>query len=109
MSRLVKSASALVLWSLNGIAFAQRQVSISTNVHSDVGTIVQGIITVLLGWSGVVATALFLLGCLLMVGSAGSEKFSSSGKTIMKASLIGLAIILASWLILSTVVYLISA
>jgi drug/metabolite transporter (DMT)-like permease len=62
----------------------------------------------LLRWSVLVATALFLLGCILMVGSGGDDATLSNGKKIMKASLIGLAIVLASWLILSTAVYFIA-
>jgi len=67
-----------------------------------------GIVNVLLLWSGVVATALFLLGAIIMVGSGGSDTYLSAGKKIMKASAIGLAIILSSWMILSTVVTFIS-
>ncbi len=82
-----------------------QQLPINTGVHSDVPTIVAGIINVILAWSGLVATALFLLGAILMVGSGGTETYLAAGKKIMKASLIGLAIILSSWLILSTTVF----
>ena len=59
-------------------------------------------------WSGLIATALFLLGAFLMVGSGGDEAYLAAGKKIMKASLIGIAFILSAWMMLSTVVYFIS-
>ncbi|MSR67626.1 hypothetical protein EXS65_02265 [Candidatus Peribacteria bacterium] len=81
---------------------------VNTGVDSSVPTILQGIVNVLLSWSGLAATGLFLLGSILMVGSGGEEAFLSAGKKIMKAALIGFALILASWLLLSTVIYFIS-
>ncbi len=83
---------------------ASAQLTIDTGVHSDVPTILQGLIDTLLAWSGLTATALFLIGCIIMVGSGGNEASLSLGKKIMKESLIGLAILLSSWLILSTVI-----
>ncbi len=77
---------------------------ISTGVTSTVPSIFNGIVNTLLLWSGLVATALFLYGCLLVVGSGGNDATLSSGKKIMQSSLIGLAIILSSWLILATAV-----
>ncbi len=82
--------------------------TIDTGVTSTVPSIFNGIVDLLLKWSTLVATALFLLGCILMVGSGGNDATLSNGKKIMKASLIGLAIILASWLILSTAVFFIA-
>lgn len=87
---------------------ASAQLVIDTGVRSDTATILSGIVNVLLLWSGVVTTAVFLLGALLMVVSGGNDTYLSSGKKIMKAAAIGLAIILGSWMILSTVVYFIS-
>lgn len=84
------------------------QVTVNTGVDSDVPTVLQGIVNVLLGWSALVATGLLLLGSILMVGSGGEEAYLSAGKKIMKAALIGFAIILSSWLILSTVIYFIT-
>ncbi len=84
------------------------QVCVDTGVTSTIPSIFAGIVNLLLLWSGLLATALFLIGCILMVGSGGSDAILSNGKKIMKASLIGLAIILSSWLILSTAVYVIA-
>ncbi len=102
MTRIVSGTIA----SLLAIPTAAAQpLVINTGVHSDIPHIVAGIINVMLLWSGLVATALFLLGAVMMVGSGGTETYLAAGKKIMKASLIGLAIILSSWLILSTTVF----
>jgi hypothetical protein len=85
---------------------------IDTGVHTSIPRIFEGLINVLLMWSTLVASTLFLVGALMMVASAGSEEgtFSvSNGKKIMKAAVIGLAIIVGSWMILSTVVYFFAA
>lgn len=84
-------------------------VCIDTDVHTTVPEILSGIVNVLLLWSGLLTTALFLLGAILMVGSGGSEASLAAGKKIMKSSLIGLALILGSWLLLSTIVYFLAA
>lgn len=81
------------------------QVCINTGVDSNIPSILQGLVNVLFGWAALVATALFMVGSILMVGSGGEEKFLASGKAIMKSSMIGFAIVLSSWLILSTVIY----
>lgn len=77
---------------------------IDTGVHSTVPKIMEGFVNVLLGWSALVATTLFMLGAILMVGSGGEEKYLTSGKAIMKASMMGFAVIMSSWLILSTAI-----
>lgn len=82
---------------------------IDTGVHTTVPFVIAGIVNVLLLWSGLVATALFLIGATMMVGSGGNESTLAAGKKIMKASLIGLSIVLGSWMILSTVIYLLAA
>jgi|GEM_PF-6341354 hypothetical protein len=108
MFRLFRPLLALFLWSLALPAMAQRVITVNTGVHTDIPTIVEGIVNLLLLWSSFVATALFLLGALFMVGSGGNEQFSSAGKKIMKAAMIGFAIVLASWLIISTAVFFIA-
>lgn len=83
---------------------AQAQLVVDTGVHSSVEWIMAGIVNVLLFWSGFVALALFLIGAILMVSSGGHDASVAAGKKIMKAAVIGLAFVLASWLILSTVI-----
>jgi hypothetical protein len=79
--------------------------SVDTGVQTTVKQIVEGGVNILLNWSGLVATGLFLLGAIYMVGSGGNDEYLSNGKKIMKASVIGLAIVLSAWLIISTAVY----
>jgi hypothetical protein len=66
------------------------------------------VVNVLLYWSSFVALTLFIVGGVMMIGSGGSDALLSSGRKIMKGSLIGFAIVLASWMILSTVLYFIT-
>lgn len=106
--RFFRFSTALFFALVPSTVFA-RVVIVDTGVHTTLPRIVAGIVNVLLMWSSGVAGALFLLGCILMVGSGGSDQMLSAGKRIMKGSLIGLAIVLASWMILSTVVAFISA
>ncbi len=80
---------------------------INTGVHTTIPQILGGILRILLAWSSLVATALFLGGALWMVASGGKDERVTVAKTVMKASLVGLAIIVGSWLILSTAVSLI--
>ncbi len=104
MKFCLRLTALVVLVSAFAVTASAAPLTISTGVTSTVPTIFNGIVDILLAWSSLVATALFLLGCILMVGSGGNDATLSNGKKIMKASLIGLAIILSSWMILSTVV-----
>ena len=110
---LKRLPTVAVLWLLPVIAFAvcpggSDCVIVDTGVDSDVPTILQGFVNVLLQWSALTALGLFLLGAVIMVGSGGEEAYLSAGKKIMKAALIGFVIVLASWLTLSTVIWFIS-
>src|SRR3989338_9211245 len=92
----LRLVSAVILWSFNETAFAQRQITIATGVPNvTIDSIMRGSINVRLAWSGLVATALFLLGALYMVGSAGSEQLSSAGKRKLKGLPIRLLMLFA--------------
>lgn len=108
MHFLRQSAAGMLGFFLSLPAAHAAPLRLITGVTSTVPSIFAGIVNTLLLWSGSVTTALFLLGALLMVGSGGNDATLSNGKKIMQASLIGLAIILSSWLILSTAVAFIS-
>ena len=97
--------SALLLLPTHAFAYI---VQIDTGVHSTIPRVMAGFVNVLLKWSGIIATGLFLLGCVLMIGSGGDDQLLSAGKRIMKSTLIGFALVLASWMLLSTVVYFIA-
>jgi hypothetical protein len=86
------------------IAVGATPVLIDTGVDTSIPQIMQGLVDLFLRWSLLIATAIFLMGAALMVGSGGNDAFLSAGKKLMKAALIGLAIVLSSWLILSTIV-----
>lgn len=79
-------------------------VLINTGVNTTIPQIMQGLVDLFLRWSILIATAIFLLGAIFMVGSGGNDEYLSTGKKLMKAALIGFGIVLSSWLILSTVV-----
>lgn len=83
-------------------------ISVDTGVSTTIPRIMDGLLSILLMWSSMVATAIFLMGATLMVGSGGNDTYLSAGKKLMKASMIGYAIILSSWLILSTAVFFIA-
>lgn len=83
------------------------KVTVSTGVVTTVDRIVTGIVNVLLFWGGGVTTTVFLIGAFMMVGSGGGQ-YLDQGKKLMKAALIGYAIILGAWLIMSTVVFFIA-
>jgi hypothetical protein len=53
----------------------------------------------------VLCTILFLVGALLLILSRGKEDQVSRGKNLMIGSLIGLAIVLGSYAIISTFLY----
>lgn len=80
-------------------------VRIQTGVNSSIPVLLAGIVNILFAWSGAIATGLFLLGCMMVIISGGSDQLLSSGKRIMKASLIGFVLVLSSWMLLSTVIY----
>ena len=73
---------------------------------------IQGIIDTLKSWAHGLAIMLFLFGAFCMIASRGKDEgfFAlSKGKKTMEAAVIGLAIVYGSWLILSTVLFLIGA
>lgn len=107
MKSIIRIAAGILLLFPAVPAYAL-QVIVDTGINTTIPQILQGVVNLLILWSGVITTTLFLIGSTLMVSSGGSDALLSNGKKIMKASLIGLAIILSSWLILSTVVYFIA-
>lgn len=88
----------------DGLTPAGTKVCVGTGVHSTVPSILQGFISIQIRGAILLTLGLFLLGAIIMVGSGGEEAYLSAGKKIMKAAIIGLVIILSSWLILETVI-----
>jgi hypothetical protein len=83
------------------------KVQIRTGIDTSVTilTILNGLVNIMLYWGGSISTAVFMLGAFTMVASAGNDEYLSMGKTMMKSAAMGLAIILGSWMMLSTMVY----
>ncbi len=108
MSLKKLSIAALLLLPAAAMAYTPgAPIVVSTGVVTTIPRIVAGIVNVLLFWGGGVTTTIFLIGTFMMVGSGGG-RFLDNGKKLMIASLIGYAIILSAWLIMSTVVFFIA-
>ncbi len=69
-------------------------------------SVFKGLMDVMLMWAMPIAVALFTYGAFRMAASGGGD--IAPAKSIMKASLVGFAIIAGSYLILSTIVYIIA-
>ncbi len=107
---LTRAALAILALGLPGRAGADDYVPgapilIHTGVITTIPQIINGLIGTFLLWSTIVAATLFLLGAFAYTASGGEETWSTNGKKMMKAALIGYAIVLGSWLIISTVFF----
>ncbi len=78
---------------------------VNTGVSTTADRLIGGLVNTLFVWAFAICVAVFLLGALFMVASGGEENVLSNGKKYVKRALIGLAIVLGSWMILSTFVY----
>ncbi len=85
-------------------ALAQEVVVVDTGIGGTIPGILGGIVNVLFGLSTFIAFTVFMLGGFYTVASGGNEQILGNGKKLMRFALIGLAIILGSWLLLSTFV-----
>ncbi len=84
-------------------------IKVGTGVTTSIPTILAGLLNTILLWSTTIATTLFLAGAFVLVASHGEETFITAGKKLMKSAVIGLIIVLCSWMILSTIFYFIAA
>lgn len=101
--RTLRSLTAILAFLLPTLASAM-VVTIDTGVHTTIPGVMEGIVNILLEWSGFTATGLFLIGAILMAGSGGNDQYLSAGKRLMEAAIIGFVIVLAAWMIVSTVI-----
>ena len=76
----------------------------STRFGTDFQTIIYGIITVLLGLSGLIALAYIIIGGYQIATAAGSEERATSGRKTLTNAIIGLVVILLSYIIITIVV-----
>lgn len=118
MRRILNLLATMYSLLLPGIAaaYTSQPVNITflgfNTTSRSVRQIIEGIVLTLRDWAHGLAIALFLFGAFCMIASRGKDDgfFAlSKGKKIMEASLIGLAIVYGSWLILSTVLAIIGA
>lgn len=105
LRRFLSALFALLAALVPEVVMAANQVTISTGVTTTISGVLEGVVNTVLEVSGVIATGLFLVGAMLMIGSTGNDQYLTAGKRLMKASLIGLAIVLSSWMIESTLVF----
>ena len=115
MKKLLTSASSIALYVLPAAAMAQLgnttnfgldQFGSETNLGTDIPLIetVARIINILLGFLGVLAVILVLLGGFKWMTAGGNEDKIAEAKKLMGAGLVGLVIILAAFAIASFVV-----
>lgn len=70
----------------------------------DPRTIAAGVINVILGFLGIIAVVIILLGGFKWMTAAGNEEKVEEAQKLIKAGIIGLVIILAAWGIASFVI-----
>ncbi len=95
----VPSASAIVLQSVPGqatFAFGTGDLTI--------GGILRAIVTLALEIAGVIAIAFVVYGGYLYMTAGGNEDRTEQGKRVLTNAIIGLAIIILSWVILVVIV-----
>ena len=88
-------------------ALEHRTILMTTGIRVSFATAVQNVVGYLAVSSVAVCTVLFLVGATYLVGSAGQPGPVETGKKLMKGSIIGMAIVLLSYSILRTVLFLI--
>jgi hypothetical protein len=88
-------------------ALEDRFITIFTGIRSSFPEIMTGIMVFLTTSSLFVASTLFLIGAFYVVISRGEEATMKKGKDLMTGSLIGLLVILGSYGILRTVLFII--
>lgn len=84
-----------------GMTAVQDSISLGSN---DVRSTAASIINVALGFLGIIAVVIVLLGGFKYMISGGNEEKTSEAKNLIVSGIIGLAIILSAWAITSFVV-----
>lgn len=78
-------------------------VSLATGGESDGKRLIQTMLNYVLGFLGFGATLIFIYAGILYVSSAGNDDEIGKAKTMMKNSIIGIAIIFLSFAVVNTV------
>lgn len=76
----------------------------SVSLGTDFKTIIANVIRLVLGFSGLIALGFIILGGYQLVIARGSEEMAEKGKKTLTNAIIGLSIILLSYIILTIVV-----
>lgn len=103
LTRLVAAIAASV--PVSAWALENRYIIMTTGVRISFADLVTNVLTFAAFSITGVVTVLFLIGATFMISSAGKPERVETGKKLMKGSLIGMAIVLSSYMILRTVLY----
>lgn len=98
---------ATLLMVLPELAAAQRSIVVNTGIRASIPQIMTKIVSFLAVTSVMFTITLFLIGAFKMVMYGYNENKLKEGKDLMIGSLIGLCVILGSYGILRTVLYLV--
>jgi hypothetical protein len=71
---------------------------------ADLGTVVVRVIQLALGYLGLIAVMMILIGGFMWMTSAGNEERIASAKRMLSAAIVGTIIVMLSWAIVSFVV-----
>ena len=95
------SAVASNVDDITGLEVVRENVTLG---EEDPRTIAAGVINVILGFLGIIAVVIILLGGFKWMTAAGNEEKVEEAQKLIKAGIIGLVIILAAWGIASFVI-----
>lgn len=73
--------------------------ALAQNLQTDPGIIIANIINIAMGFLGVVAVCIIIWAGFRWMTSGGEEKGAEAAQAMMKNGIIGLVIILASWIL----------
>lgn len=108
MKKLINKVSWLSLLGIL-LPLSTKAVSIELNLNTGLGTrplieTVTGIIQIIIGFLGIVALIIVLIGGFKWMTAAGNEEKVAEAKKLLGAGVIGLVIILAAWAITTFVI-----
>ncbi len=112
MKKLLAAAAGIIVLTLPALATAAGYEPVVVRLNGGFWvafeTVFRGLVNVMLLWAMPIAVTLFVFGAFRMAASGGSDNAITQAKSIMKGSLIGFAIIAGSYLILSSILYIIA-
>lgn len=107
---LIRSvAAAIASLPVSAFALENRSIVMTTGIRISFANAAENVVSFAAYSIGGVVTVLFLVGATFLIASAGKPERVETGKKLMKGSLIGMAIVLSSYMILRTVLYFVYA